>query len=89
MCFQKYLLTYRRNDRATVVNEQTIQATQGCHMPTNLYAPAARSLCETKDDAAWIVISFCLVGLLAAVYFAATVEPLDQWPQLILEYNLG
>lgn len=43
---------------------------------------------STPDETGvWAVISFCIIGAAIAICFAASSEPLDQMPLLIIQSN--
>ena len=57
-------------------------------MRNELTFPARTANTEPDGDA-WAIVGFCLTGLIASLYLAATSLPLDDIPVLIVQYNLG
>jgi hypothetical protein len=41
------------------------------------------------SDPRLVVLAFCLIGLVASLYFATHTVGLNQLPLLVLEYNSG
>jgi len=58
-------------------------------MRGELAAPASRSENGAQEGDVWMVIGFCLIGLVVSLYFALTAQSFDQIPLLIVQYNLG
>ncbi|HUZ31791.1 MAG TPA: hypothetical protein VMV19_06765 [Xanthobacteraceae bacterium] len=48
-----------------------------------------RTADTAPDRDAWAIVGFCLTGLIALLYIAATSLPLDDLSVLIVQYNLG
>jgi hypothetical protein len=48
-----------------------------------------RTASTAQDSDAWAIVGFCLIGLIASLYFAASSLPLDDVPIWIVQYNLG
>jgi hypothetical protein len=58
-------------------------------MRDELAMPTTRSTVSAfAESDAWAVISFCLIGLTMAIYFAVSSQPLDQMSVLITQANL-
>ena len=58
-------------------------------MRSELADPTTRSGdVAAVDDGLWVVIGLCAIGLLLSINLAVYVEPVDQIPILIAQYNL-